>query len=95
MFEHQPFTGPSPRRESLRPMSRPPISAKVSVRTIMTVTGWAACLAVWFGMMVVIALFGDGSPMAYTALMALFLGGVMVAVFALVVMPIIRSKHDP
>lgn len=60
------------------------------LRIDLAATGWAACFAIWFIAFTAIALFGDGSPIAYAALFGLFTAGMMLAVLALVVLPLVR-----
>jgi len=43
---------------------------------MLTATGWAACITVWFMVMGAIAIWAGDNPLGVPALMAVFLGGV-------------------
>ncbi|WP_334166225.1 hypothetical protein [Tepidimonas sp.] len=84
MGEHQRMT--TPREPSpMTPTDLPTNPARIS----LIATGWAACFAIWFGAITWIALAGDGNPMAYAALIGLLMGGVIVALLALFLRPLI------
>lgn len=73
------------------PETPPAVPPRTDIKLSLAATGWAACFALWLLAIAAVALFGDGGSMAYAALIALFAGGVLIALMALVVVPLIRS----
>jgi len=54
----------------------PSTGSKAQLRVMLTATGWAACITVWFMVMGAIAIWAGDNPLGVPALMAVFLGGV-------------------
>jgi len=63
--------------------SRRPPSASADLRVSLSATEWAACFALWFIVMGAIAIFASDKPVVIPALIAVFLGGVFLAVIVI------------
>lgn len=59
--------------------ARRPPSASANFRVSLSATEWAACFVSWFIVMGAIAIFAGDKPVAIPALIAVLLGGVILA----------------
>lgn len=71
-------------------MVTPDPSISVAVRAILSASGWPACFSILFISFVAVAIFANGTPIAFAALGFMFVTGICLAV------PLIRKSlpHD-